>query len=83
MAFAIPGYGWCVSENMWSRTTGKHLNQSTPIPKHQRVPHDEFKRRLAIVLAHLTVAQDAMLAELAALDVDLSDRKAAELYLAS
>lgn len=56
VAFAVPGYGWCVSENVWSKTTGKHLNQETPRPAHERLPHEEFKARLAIVLDALDVS---------------------------
>lgn len=35
-----------VSENVWSRTTGKHLNAIDGGAKASRVPHDEFVRRL-------------------------------------
>ena len=37
--------GLVVSENVWSRTTGKHLNWIDPYKEH-RVDADEFRRRL-------------------------------------
>lgn len=57
VAFAVSGEGWVVSENIWSKTTGKHLNQEVGfIPKSQRIPNEEFRRRLGIILDRVTVA---------------------------
>ena len=44
IAFYHKGYH-TFSENVWSRTTGKHLNMISE--KADRVPHDEFSRRLS------------------------------------
>jgi hypothetical protein len=33
-----------VSENVWSRTTGKHLTQIDGGDKKSRIPHDEFEK---------------------------------------
>lgn len=38
--------GWKVSENIWSVTTGKHMNQETRVAKEDRIPHDEWKAAL-------------------------------------
>ena len=35
-----------VSENVWSRTTGKHLTQIDGGAKKERVPHEEFEKLL-------------------------------------
>lgn len=43
VAFAAPGYGKVVSENIWSKTTGKHLNWIDPY-KDSRTPNEEFER---------------------------------------
>ena len=45
IAFFAPGYGTVVSENVWSRTTGKHLNYIDE-DKKRRVPHDVFEAKL-------------------------------------
>ena len=37
------GAGWVKSENIWSVTTGRHLNA---LPGRERIPHDEFTRQL-------------------------------------
>jgi len=37
--------GLVVSENVWSATTGRHLNEIDPY-KDRRVPHGEFSERL-------------------------------------
>lgn len=55
VAFAVAGEGWCVSENVWSKTTGKHINQETPRGV-DRVPHEEFSRRLDAVLDRINVS---------------------------
>lgn len=44
------GHGLVVSENVWSKTTGKHLNWIQN-DKKQRVSHEEFERQLAEALA--------------------------------
>jgi hypothetical protein len=44
IAFQDGGY-MAVCENVWSRTTGKHLNHIDP-DKASRLPHAEFVRRL-------------------------------------
>mgnify|MGYP001292102442 CR=1 FL=1 len=41
---------WVVSENVWSNTTGKHLNE-TGVPVRSRVRYDDFRKRLAGVLS--------------------------------
>lgn len=43
------GQGLVVSENIWSVTTGKHLNMIEP-EKGRRVPHDDFLIQLGRVL---------------------------------
>ena len=45
--------GWVLSENIWSRTTGKHLNEIAA-PSH-RIPHEEFTERLDALLGRLDV----------------------------
>ncbi len=42
--------GEVVSKNVWGKTTGKHLNFIDNGNKADRLPHDEFERRLAAVL---------------------------------
>lgn len=44
VAFDTPEGEQVVSENVWSQTTGKHLNWINPV-KEKRVPHEEFARR--------------------------------------
>lgn len=43
IAFQVAGRPIVVSENVWSVTTGRHLNEICP-DKSGRVPHDEFER---------------------------------------
>ena len=50
VGFATAHDGWVVSENVWSRTTGKHLSSIPRGQKEQRVPHADFTTRLAAVL---------------------------------
>lgn len=50
VAYAVNGEGWWVSENVWSRATGKHLNE---LPVDERLPHDVFEQKLAHVLMGL------------------------------
>jgi hypothetical protein len=42
VGFATPSTGWVVSENVWSRTTGKHLNRLPRGTIRERISHDEF-----------------------------------------
>lgn len=46
VAFYHPLSGWVVSENIWSATTGKHLNQNTPVVAKDRIPYERFSRML-------------------------------------
>jgi hypothetical protein len=43
------GDGWVVCENVWSNTTGKHLNW-TGVDRKDRIPREEFMTRLDQVL---------------------------------
>lgn len=45
IAFYSPATGWVVSENVWGRTTGRHLNQETPVDA-VRIPYSEFHQQL-------------------------------------
>lgn len=47
--------GWHVSENVWSRTTGAHLNYLAD--KDARIPYDKWKRLLDERLASITEPQ--------------------------
>lgn len=49
IAFRTPSYGWLKSENVWSPTTGRHLNS---LPG-QKIDHVGFLARLAAVLESL------------------------------
>lgn len=41
-----------VSENVWTKTTGKHLNMIDP-DKTKRIPYDQFQKNLqAMLLKH-------------------------------
>lgn len=44
IAFKEPNKTLCISENVWTRTTGKHLNYIDKFLP--RTPYDEFKERL-------------------------------------
>ncbi len=48
VAFETRDDGLIVSRNVWSNTTGKHLNHIDSGNKKDRLPREEFKRRLAI-----------------------------------
>lgn len=54
VAFAVAGEGWFVSENVWSKTTGKHITQETPRGV-ERIPHSVFEKKLAEVLGRIEV----------------------------
>ena len=45
--------GWICSENIWSNTTGKHMNQETRVAAADRMPHAEFLTELYKVLDSL------------------------------
>ena len=49
IAFEAPGYGLVVSENVWSMTTGRHLNAINP-NKSIRLPRAKFEKLLDEVL---------------------------------
>lgn len=55
VAFHVPGQPRVVSENIWSQTTGRHLNEISP-NKASRVPHDEFTAKLGQVMVAVTAA---------------------------
>lgn len=57
VAFAVAGEGWCASENVWSQTTGKHLNQEVPRGV-DRIPFADFSARLDAVLARVSVSDE-------------------------
>jgi len=48
VAFATPGHVSVVSENIFSRTTGKHLNYLAA--KDERTPREAFERQLQAAL---------------------------------
>lgn len=52
VAFHLFETGWVVSENVWSRTTGKHINQAVPMSA-PRIPHEQFEERLKQALSGL------------------------------
>lgn len=52
VAFYHPATGSVCSENVWSKTTGRHLNECEP-NKAKRVPHDLFATLLALVSSDL------------------------------
>lgn len=43
--FIAPGFGACVSENIWGPTTGKHLN-ALSADKQDRLQRGEFEKKL-------------------------------------
>lgn len=51
VAFRTSETGLVVSENVWSTTTGRHLNEIDDGDKKSRLPHAEFEQRLNEVLA--------------------------------
>ncbi len=50
VAFRAPGHLRRVCENVWSTTTGKHLNWIDGGNKAERLPSEEFDKELAAVL---------------------------------
>lgn len=55
VAFAVPGLGRIKSENVWSRTTGKHLNS---LYARETLPYEQFTAKLAEVMATLDTAME-------------------------
>ena len=51
IAFNSPFSGFVISENVWSTTTGRHLNEISPM-KPLRIANDVFKAKLSEVLKH-------------------------------
>lgn len=49
IAFDSPYSGFVISKNVWSTTTGRHLNEINSL-KHNRIPHAEFLIKLSNVL---------------------------------
>ena len=49
VAYRTADQGLVCSENVWSVTTGRHLNSIQP-DKHRRLPYEDFKRRLDITM---------------------------------
>jgi len=49
VAFQSPETGLVVSENVWSTTTGRHLNEIHP-NKDIRIPYEEFHKKQIEVL---------------------------------
>ena len=49
VAFSNYKFGFVISENVWSNTTGKHLNWIDS-DKKKRIPHNEFEKLLNKVL---------------------------------
>jgi hypothetical protein len=52
VAFHHPETGWVACKNVWSKTTGRHLNQEVPEGTVRYEPH-EFEARLETVLSQL------------------------------
>ena len=48
IAFWVRSAGLVISENVWSNTTGKHLNKIGD--KFLRIPHADFERKLQQLL---------------------------------
>lgn len=47
VAFRAPGYGLKVSENIWSTSTGGHLNTIDGGDKGGRLEHEQFMKELS------------------------------------
>ena len=43
-------HGWVVSKNVWSATTGRHMNKHIPIAKEDWWDHDEWETKVAEIL---------------------------------
>ena len=55
VAFNHPSTGLVVSENVWSTTTGKHLNWIDYGAKGRRIQNFEFKQKLESLLNRLNL----------------------------
>ena len=55
IAFRAPGYGLVVGQNVWSPTTGKHLNEIDGGDKKSRLPYTDFRRLLDELITRITV----------------------------
>jgi hypothetical protein len=53
IAFWLQGQGLTICENVWTRTTGKHLNWINP-DKNIRLPYDDFVIKLNNALKEFT-----------------------------
>lgn len=49
VAYWAPGEGMVISENVWSTTTGRHLNLIND-DKSERIPYNEFEKKLKAAL---------------------------------
>lgn len=56
VAFQTPDTGMTISKNVWSTTTGKHLNLIEP-DHSVRLDYDEFKKHLALALDNYSIAE--------------------------
>ena len=52
IAFRAPGHGLNISQNLWSTTTGRHMNEILHMMDKDRIPRDQFEKKLLNVLAH-------------------------------
>lgn len=53
IGFCTPNTGLCVTENVWGRTTGRHLNMISS--KEDRIPREEFKRLLGNIVLDINI----------------------------
>lgn len=53
IAYWAPGEGLVVSENIWGPTTGRHINMVSHSLTANRLPRDEFEKRLNDVMSRL------------------------------
>ena len=60
VAFRVCGHGLVVSKNVWSTTTGKHLNQIDGGDKGGRVDRDEFERLWREQTSNLNLSPEAV-----------------------
>ncbi len=59
VAFHVPGQSRKVSENVWSQTTGRHLNDIDGGAKSSRIPHEQFKAEYDEAMQRVQKALDA------------------------
>lgn len=55
VAFHLAGAGYFVSENVWSRTTAKHISQMTGVSKDRRISKAEFTAKLDYILTAIEI----------------------------